>query len=123
MAHFAQLDSENKVTNVIFVNNSELFDGSEKEDEAKGIRFCQSLINGTWIQTSYNASFRKRFASIGYKYDSTLDAFIPPKPFPSWVLNEAAALWESPVPAPASGGPFRWDESALQWVKAPVGLP
>ena len=123
MAHFAQLDSEKKVINVIFVNNSELLNDSGQEDEAKGIRFCQSLINGEWVQTSYNASFRKRFASIGFGYDSALDAFIPPKPFSSWVLNEAVALWEAPIPMPTSGGPFRWDESALQWVSSADRLP
>lgn len=79
MAHFAKLDESNKVTEVIVVNNNELLDNGI-ESEAKGIRFCQSLFGGNWIQTSYNKNIRKNYAGIGYMYDSNRDAFIPPKP-------------------------------------------
>lgn len=80
MAHFAQLDENNVVQQVIVVNNSELLDENGVEQESKGIQFCQALLGGTWIQTSYNGNFRKNYAGAGYVYDSQLDAFIPPKP-------------------------------------------
>jgi len=78
MAHFAQLDENNIVTQVIVVNNSELLDESGNESEAKGIAFCQSLFGGNWKQTSYNANFRKNYAGIGYTYDPVADEFNPP---------------------------------------------
>ena len=94
MAHFAQLDESNIVTQVIVVHNNELLDNGV-ESEAKGAAFCQSLLGGNWIQTSYNGNIRKNFAGIGYTYDQTRDAFIPPKPEEgNWVLNEDTCLWE-----------------------------
>jgi hypothetical protein len=78
MAHFAQLDNNNIVTQVIVVHNNELLDNGV-ESESKGITFCQSLFGGTWIQTSYNGNIRKNYAGIGYTYDAIKDAFIPPK--------------------------------------------
>ncbi len=78
MAHFAELDDNNIVTQVIVVNNNDLLvDG--KENEQKGIDFCKSLFGGNWIQTSYNARIRKNYAGIGYTYDAVNDAFIPPR--------------------------------------------
>ena len=76
MAHFAQLDENNIVINVIVVHNNELIDDDGNELEQKGIDFCVAHFGGTWIQTSYNATFRGLFAGIGYTYDSTLDEFI-----------------------------------------------
>lgn len=97
MAHFAQLDESNIVTQVIVVHNNELLDNGV-ESEAKGIAFCQSLLGGNWVQTSYNGNIRKNFAGIGYTYDQTRDAFIPPKPEEgNWVLNEDTCLWEEVV--------------------------
>jgi hypothetical protein len=94
MAHFAQLDESNIVTQVIVVHNNELLDNGV-ESEAKGAAFCQSLLGGNWIQTSYNGNIRKNFAGIGYTYDSARDAFIPPKPEEgNWVLNEDTCIWE-----------------------------
>lgn len=94
MAHFAELDATNTVTQVIVVHNNELLDNGV-ESEAKGIAFCQSLFGGNWVQTSYNASIRKNFAGIGYTYDSVRDAFIPPKPEEGeWILNEDTCRWE-----------------------------
>jgi len=78
MAHFAQLDENNIVTQVIVVNNSELLDENGNESEAKGIAFCQSLFGGNWKQTSYNANFRKNYAGIGFSYDPVADEFNPP---------------------------------------------
>lgn len=115
MAHFAQLDESNVVTQVIVVHNNELLDESGVEQESKGIAFCQSLLGGNWVQTSYNSNFRKNYAGIGFTYDSGKDAFIPPKPFNSWVLNEETCLYEAPVAMPTDGKPYRWDEETVSW--------
>ena len=116
MAYFAQLNDENIVTQVIAVANEELLDNGI-ESEAKGIAFCQSLLGGNWKQTSYNKRIRKNYAGIGYTYDSTRDAFIPPKPYPSWVLNEDTCLWGSTVSYPTDGNLYRWDEETLTWIQ------
>ena len=95
MAHFAQLDDNNLVTQVIVVANEELLDNGI-ESEFKGIEFCQLLLNGNWRQTSYNGIIRKNFAGIGYIYDPIRDAFIAPKPeIGEWILNEDTCKWES----------------------------
>ena len=72
---------------------------------------------GTWVQTSYNASIRKNYAGIGYTYDSTRDAFIPPQSYPSWVLNEDTCNWDAPVTIPDDGKAYTWDESTTNWVE------
>jgi hypothetical protein len=113
MAHFAQLEN-NIVTKVIVVHNNELLDNGV-ESEAKGIAFCQSLFGGTWIQTSYNGNIRKNYAGIGYTYDSTRDAFIAPKPYPSWILNEDTCQWKVPIEYPADGKTYMWNESTISW--------
>ena len=100
MAHFAQLDHNNIVLRVIVVNNNELIEDGV-ESETKGIAFCRSLFPGTnWVQTSYNGSFRKNYAGIGFTYDAVRDAFIPPQPYASWTLNESTCRWDPPVPSP-----------------------
>lgn len=116
MAHFAKLDENNIVTEVIVVHNNELLDENGFEQEAKGIQFCQSLFSGNWKQTSYNGSIRKNYAGIGFVYDETRDAFIPPKPYDSWVLNENTCQWEPPVTPPR----LMWDEDTQSWVQATV---
>jgi len=95
MAHFAQLDENNVVTQVIVVHNNELLvDGVEQE--AKGIEFCQSLFGGTWVQTSYNNNIRKNFAGIGYTYDAQRNAFIAPQPEgEGWTLDENTCVWRN----------------------------
>jgi hypothetical protein len=98
MAHFAQLDESNIVTQVIVVHNNELLEEDGTENPIKGATFCQSLLGGNWIQTSYNGNIRKNFAGIGYTYDPARDAFIPPKPEEgNWVLNEDTCIWEEVV--------------------------
>ena len=118
MAHFAQLDENNLVTQVIVVHNNELLDNGV-ESEAKGIMFCQSLFGADtrWVQTSYNASIKKNYAGVGYTYDQQRDAFIAPKPFDSWVLNEDTCNWESPVPYPNDGKTYQWNEATTSWVE------
>jgi hypothetical protein len=121
MAHFAQLDDNNIVTQVIVVNNTELLDENGQESEAKGIAFCQSLFGGNWKQTSYNANFRKNYAGIGFTYDSGRNAFISPKPFPSWVLDEETCGWNPPVPHPTDDKFYTWNEDSQQWIEVPIG--
>lgn len=116
MAHFAELDENNIVLRVIVVGDDDCKDGSGNESEAVGAAFCNRLLGGVWKQTSYNARIRKNYAGIGFTYDSARDAFIAPQPFPSWKLNETTACWESPVPYPANGGVYMWDEETLSWV-------
>ena len=121
MAHFAQLDENNFVTQVIVVANSECIDGNGNESEIIGAGFCSKLFGGTWKQTSYNGRIRKNYAGTGYKFDAQRDAFIPPKPFASWVLNEQTYQWDAPVPMPADAGTgeppkrYNWDEPTVSW--------
>jgi len=117
MAHFCQLNEENIVTQVIVVANQDTADQDGVENEAIGIAFCTNLLGGRWVQTSYNANIRKNYAGIGYKYDATLDAFIPPQPFESWTLNEETAQWEAPTPYPDDGKRYSWDEATTSWVE------
>lgn len=118
MAHFAEIDSTGLVLRVIVVHNNELLDNGV-ESEAKGIAFCQSLFPNTrWVQTSYNGNIRKNYAGMGFLYDPIRDAFIPPKPYPSWVLDEATCRWEAPVPYPTDGQRYVWDEATQTWVAA-----
>lgn len=95
MAHFAELDGNNVVKQVIVVSNNELLDESGNEVEQKGIDFCHNLLGGRWVQTSYNANFRKNYAGVGFVYDEIRDAFIPPKPDDGeWILNNDTCLWQ-----------------------------
>ena len=117
MAHFAQLNESNVVTQVIVVHNNELMHEGV-EQEAKGVAFCQSLfgIQTNWKQTSYNGNIRKNYAGIGFTYDSQRDAFIAPKPFVSWVLDEATCCWNAPVPKPTDNRQYDWDEETQSWI-------
>jgi hypothetical protein len=115
MAHFAQLNEENLVTQVIVVANQDTADKDGVENEAIGVEFCTSLLGGNWKQTSYNGNIRKNYAGIGYKYDAELDAFIPPQPYASWLLDEETAQWKAPVDYPTDGGRYTWNEETLTW--------
>lgn len=121
MAHFAKLDENNVVTQVIVVANSDTADASGVEKEHIGAAFCERLFGGTWKQTSYNGNKRKNYAGIGYTYREDIDAFVSPKPFASWLLNEATAQWEAPVAMPDDGGMYSWDEDNQAWVEVPNG--
>ena len=115
MAHYAKLDENNVVTQVIVVDNKDTADANGVEKESIGVAFCERLFGGTWKQTSYNGNFRKNYAGIGYTYNADLDAFVPPKPFASWVLNEETAQWNAPVPMPDDGNRYQWDEDTVSW--------
>lgn len=113
MAHYAFLDDDNIVTEVIVgTDETELIEGLAPEIWYGNFRgqACK--------RTSYNGNIRKNYAGIGYAYDADLDAFIPPKPFVSWVLDEETAQWEAPTPRPE--GFYRWDEETLSWIELEV---
>lgn len=117
MAHFAKLDANNVVLVVDVVSNNVVDNLPFPESEPIGIQFLTELYEyDLWKQTSYTASFRKNFAGIGYIYDNTLDAFIPPKPYPSWLLYTENCQWVPPVPYPQDGKMYRWDEETKSWV-------
>jgi hypothetical protein len=117
MAHFAKLDDNNVVLAVHVVNNDVItIDGNESEQA--GIDFLTGLHGHTlWKQTSYNGNFRKNYAGIGYTYDAGRDAFIPPKPWASWTLNETTCQWEAPVAYPSDGKRYGWFEPNQQWIE------
>ena len=117
MAHFAELDNQNTVLRVLVIANADTSDENGNEQEQIGIAFCQRLFGGNWKQTSYNGKIRKNYAGIGYTYDAVRDAFIPPQPFASWVLNAGSCLWEAPVAMPTDGKMYNWDEAATSWVE------
>ena len=125
MAHFAEIDGDNIVTRVLVVNDADASDGQNFLANTLG-------LGGTWKQTSYNTSggvhstggtpFRKNYAGIGYTYDSGRDAFIPPKPYASWLLNEDTCLWDAPTPMPVEEGKiFKWVEEDLNWQEVILG--
>ena len=124
MAHFAQIDENNIVTNVVVVDNSQ---------EHRGHEFLSKdlELGGRWERTSYNTRagqhdlggqpFRKNYARIGDIYDEARDAFISPRPFPSWNLNEETCIWESPKPFPTDDSKlWKWDESVLDYVETTI---
>lgn len=117
MAYFAQLDSDDLVTQVIVVKDDIIGDKEFPDSQTLGEDFCKSLYGNhtKWVQTSPDKVFRKNFAGVGFKYDQALDAFIPPKPYQSWVLDPVAFTWESPVPYPDGDSSYVWDESSISW--------
>ena len=115
MAHFAEIGLNNIVLRVVVVNNAELLNSDGVEQESLGADFCRDLFGGTWMQTSYNGNIRKNFAGEGFTYDSDRDAFIAPKPFASWALDETTCRWEAPIPYPTDGQAYYWNESSGTW--------
>lgn len=104
MASWAQIDDNNIVTQVLVCDDGE-----------DGYKWLTETLGGKWIQTSYSGAIRKNFAGIGYTYDETLDAFIPIKPFDSWVLDESTCQWVAPSPYPEDGSEYFWNETTTQW--------
>jgi len=117
MAHFAKINSDNIVYEVIVVHNNELLvDGNESE--AQGINFLNDTYkvdNVNWKQTSYNGNIRKNYAGIGFTYDADKDAFIGPKPYASWTLDNDTCIWEAPVTRPDDGEEYSWNEDTTSW--------
>jgi hypothetical protein len=121
MAYFAKLNLNNIVETVISINNSVITDSNGVEQEQLGIDFINQLYNtnDTWKQTSYNNNIRKNYAGIGYTYDSQRNAFIAPKPYNSWILNEETCIWEPPVSKPTEqleeNKYYSWNEVIINW--------
>ena len=117
MAYFVKLNSENIVEQVISVNNNVITDSNGVEQEQLGVDFINKLYktNDVWKQTSYNNNIRKNYAGVGYTYDSQRDAFISPKPYNSWILNETTCKWEAPLSYPTDGQDYIWNEETTSW--------
>jgi|TARA_R100000482_G_C4986957_1_gene85740 hypothetical protein len=119
MAHFAELDASDKVIRVIVIDNNDNLDPDGNENELYGAAFCRDLFGGShWVQCSYNGNIRKRFPGRGYTYDRNRDAFIPPKPYPSWTLDESTLLWNPPSNPPADhsiDNLYTWNEYQQRW--------
>jgi hypothetical protein len=122
MGHFAKLDDQNIVVDVNVVNNETLDNLPFPASEPVGVVFLTEWSGGytNWKQTSYNGNFRKNYAGVGYTYDSVLDAFVPPKPYPSWLLNTNTCQWVPPTPYPSDGNMYTWDETTQSWVQVNV---
>ena len=117
MAHFAEIGLNNTVLRVIVVGNDDCKDQYGNESEVIGAKFCNTLFGGVWLQTSYNGTIRKNYAGVNYTYDSTRNAFIAPKPYASWTLDETTCLWNPPVPMPQDDKSYKWNEVATSWVE------
>ena len=121
MSHFAKIDKDNVVIHISVVDNKDILDNSGYESEVIGIAYLQSVhgnnTNYRWKQTSYNGTFRKNYAGVGYTYDSTRDAFIAPQNYPSWILNETTCQWESPVAYPDDDKRYEWNEDIINWIE------
>ena len=117
MAHFAKLDENNIVTQVVVVNDLDCRDENNFENEAVGVHFLRNIFGATteWKQTSYNNNMRKQYAGIGYTYNSENDVFIAPRPYDSWSLNSETFDWEAPTPYPDDGQVYHWNEEEQQW--------
>jgi hypothetical protein len=124
MAHYAFLDDNNIVTEVI-VGKNEMEDGVDWEQRYGEFRgqVCKRTSYNTigGVHNNNGTPFRKNYAGLGYTYDAQRDAFIPPKPFASWVLNETTAQWEAPTPMPTDGKMYSWDEATVNWVEVNNG--
>lgn len=118
MANFAELDENNVVLRVIVVGDADTCDENGVEKEHIGASFCEKILGGRWKQTSVHGNIRKRYAGIGYTYNEELDAFIAPKIYPTWILDNETADWIPPIPMPVEEGKvFLWDESTQSWVE------
>ena len=125
MSHFAEIDSLQRVIRVLVIDDVDTQNEGGNEDDLIGMKYLNGAFGGTWLRTSYNTQngvhqlggtpFRKNFAAPGSTYDSTRDAFIPPKPFASWTFNETTCRWDVPVAMPDDGKIYRWDEATTNW--------
>jgi hypothetical protein len=117
MAHFAKLNDENIVLEVNVVNNEVINDLPFPDSESIGVQFLTEWSGGytNWKQTSYNSSFRKNYAGIGFTYMADIDAFVGPQPYPSWILDSQTAKWNAPIPYPKDEKKYIWDEPTLSW--------
>jgi hypothetical protein len=130
MAYFAEIDGDNIVIRVVAIADRDTADADGNEVESVGVGFCEQLLGGAWVQTSYNTRsgvhalggtpFRKNYAGIGWTWREDLDGFVPPRLFDSWHLEPETCDWEPPVPHPEDADKskrYRWDEENLGWVE------
>ena len=127
MAAFAEINVLKKVIRVLALDDKDTQDKHGNEVEAVGVKYLNKAFGGSWLRTSYNTQggvhklggtpFRKNFAGIGFTYDETRDAFIPPQNYPSWTINEDTCIWEAPVAYPADGKVYEWNELDKSWVE------
>jgi hypothetical protein len=125
MAHYAEIDALQRVIRVLVVDDADTKDKEGIEVDSIGMKYLNNAFGGTWLRTSYNTHggvhsldntpFRKNYAGVGFTYDQARDAFIPPQPYPSWLLNEDTCLWEAPTPYPENGKRYSWDEATTSW--------
>jgi len=133
MAHFAQIDENSIVQQVIVLNNEDCLDADDNESEAVGITFCKNLLGAdtNWVQTSFNNNIRFRYAGIAMKYDLTNNVFYHQQPYPSWTLNTSTWDWDAPVALPDDAGvddadnpteivSYEWDEDSTSWTNRTV---
>ena len=106
MAHFAEINEENKVVRVLVTDN---------DAPNEGYDWLVENLGGNWVKTSYNGNIRKNFAGVGFTYDETLDAFIGLQPFPSWKLDKKTCQWKAPKAYPTDGFTYFWNEEELNW--------
>lgn len=125
MAHFAHLDENDVVINIVVVDNNDLLDENGNEVEALGIQYLKNIFgeNSKWVQTSYNNNFRKRYAGIGDYYDRQRDIFVQPKLWPSCIFDEELQIWVPPIPQPVDGRRYMWNEEDQRWDLDPRELP
>jgi hypothetical protein len=123
MAHFAQLDQNNVVKQIVVIRNEDILDENGVEKEAIGIHILKTLYgpNTVWKQTSYNNSIRSKYAEIGGTYSPEYDIFIARQPYPSWILNTQTHSWVPPIPAPVDGKPYIWNEATQSWSEISLG--
>jgi len=125
MAHFVEIDADNTVIRGLVVDDNDTKNENGDEDESVGAKYLSDGFGGTWKRTSYNTRsgvhtvggtpYRKNYAGIGYTYDDTRDAFIPPKPYTSWTLNEDTCQWDAPTAMPDDGKFYHWNEDTTSW--------
>ena len=130
MAHFAQINENNIVVQVIVVDIKDTSTADGVEKESIGEAFCERLFGGTWKKTSYNTQagvhtgggtpLRGNYAGIGYTYDPTHDVFYPASPYPSWTISAPTWTWTAPTPMPTDGKPYTWNEETKDWVEQPA---
>lgn len=121
MAHFAKLDSNQKVVEIIVIDNEMLRGLQFPHSEPAGQKYIFELgLSGNWLQTSYNGNFRNKYAGIGYSYNRKLDAFVPPAPYASWIFNVALMQWQAPTPCPTDDALYMWNEDLQTWTAAPT---
>ena len=118
MAHFARIDDNGVVQQVVVVDNKDTADAFGVEKEHIGAAHLEKILGGTWKQTSYNGNIRKNYAGIGYSYlPPPIDGFAPPRPFESWNLDPDTCQWVSPIPMPTDGKMYSWDEATTSWIE------